>query len=455
VRYGTSGRCGWRRVIGIVATSVVLSATTLLAQSAPPSAIALVGGTLIDGRGGPPVANSVILVRDGRIQMVGAVDTLPVPAGYQRISTEGMSVLPGLWDMHTHLQYSAHTDLAAWNTKYLPRMETVIMPAIAEQLLMAGVTSARDLMAPLDPILRVKDRIARNEIPGPTLYVAGALLEHSPPPLFDSFRWAVSGAADARAKVDRLAAKGVDVIKLLCVDDMTLDEAKAVVNAAHNRRLMVAAHGRADAEIRKCLDAGVDDLQHLGTRGLLPDDIVASIRARVRVRRLYWTPTVGNPVNNTYLKGNAEMLDDPAWQRGLPPEIVGDVQASLKQLPSILARSAMSPDELAVYRNKFGQLRNAQVDLLVGTDSGNPGHFHPYATWLELDTWVNHFGVDAGDAIRRVTSLPATVMGVERDYGTVEAGKYADIIAVTGDPLRHIDVLRSPTIVLKHGRRVK
>jgi imidazolonepropionase-like amidohydrolase len=105
---------------------------------------ALVGGTLIDGTGRKPLPNSVILLRDRRIEKIGTTESLPVPSGYRTISTEGLTVLPGLWDMHTHLQYSAHTDLNHWNNTYLARMEDIVMPAIASQLLMAGVTSARD-----------------------------------------------------------------------------------------------------------------------------------------------------------------------------------------------------------------------------------------------------------------------------------------------------------------------
>ncbi len=417
--------------------------------------MALVGGTLIDGRGGAPVRDSVVLVRNGRVEAVGTVATTPVPAGYQRVSTDGKTVLPGLWDLHTHLQYSAHTDLGAWNARYLPQMETVIMPAIARQLLMAGVTSARDAMAPLDPVLRVRDRIARGEIPGPTMYVAGALLEHAPPAGLETFRWPVSGPDDARAKVNRLADKGVNLIKLLCVPDLTPQEAAAVVEQAHARGLKVAAHGRTDDEIRKCLAAGVDDFQHLGIQAVLPDDIMTAIRARVRQGTLYWTPTVGNPVNNQYLKANAEMLDGTEWELGLPPAIVRDVRQSLTQLPAMLNRPGFVLADEAMYRRKFHQLKDAGVELLVGTDSGNPGHFHPYATWLELDAWVNHMGVPPMEALQRATAVAARVMGVDKDYGTVEAGKYADVIVVPGDPLRHIDVLRDPVVVIKHGRRVK
>ena len=445
----------------IVATALAVSVCVALGAQSPTPAtnsdnapLALVGGSLLDGRGGTPIRDSVILIRLKRIEAIGTVGSTPIPPDYRRISTEGMTVLPGLWDMHTHLQYSAHTDLGAWNARYLSQMEAVIMPAIASQLLMAGITSARDAMAPLDPILRVRERIAKGELPGPTMYVAGALLEHKAPAGLDSFRWDVSGVEDARAKVDRLVDKGVDVIKLLCVADMTPDEANAVVRQAHARNRMVLAHGRSDDEIRKCLAAGVDDFQHLGTQGVLPDDIVGAIRERVRTRTLYWTPTVGNPVNNTFLKENPELLDDPSWQRGLPSSIVEDIRASLRLMPGILARPGIVPD-LAVYRRKFQQLRDAGAELLVGTDSGNPGHFHPNATWLELDAWTSQFGVSPMEAIVRATAVPAKVMGVERDYGTLEPGKYADVIATLGDPLRHINVLRTPAIVIKHGRRVR
>jgi imidazolonepropionase-like amidohydrolase len=416
---------------------------------------ALVGGTLIDGRKGVITRNSVVLIRGERIEVVGTQGFVRIPEGYEEVSTEGMTVLPGLWDMHTHLQYSAHTNLNAWNARYLPQMETVIMPAIASQLLMAGITSARDPMAPLEAVVRVRDRIAAGEIPGPTMYVAGALLEHEGPPGAEQFRWGVGGVEDARSKVDRLAAAGVDLIKLLCVPEMAQDEANAVVERAHSHGLMVAAHARTDDEIRKCLAAGVDDLQHLGTLALLPDDIITMIRMRVAERRLLWTPTVGSPINYTYLLRDTEMLDDPSWHRGLPESIVVDVQGSLSSIAQIASIPMFVANDEGLYRRKFQQLVDNGVEILPGTDTGNPGHFHPFGLWIELDTWINHFDFDPMEAIRRATSFPAEVMGVDADYGTVEPGKYADVIVVRGDPLRHIDVLRDPVVVVKHGRRVK
>ena len=414
---------------------------------------ALVGGTLLDVRSRSIVQNSVVLIRNGRIERVGTQASVVIPAGYAEISTDGMTVVPGLWDMHTHLQYSAHADLNHWNRAYLHEMESVIMPAIASQLLMAGITSARDPMAPTDAVLSLKRKIATGQLPGPTMYVSGALLEHQSPPGFESFRQGVAGVADARAKVNQLAAKGVDLIKLLCVPEMTADEAKAVVDQAHERRLKVAAHGRTDAEVRKCLDAGVDDFQHLSPQAVFPNDIVASIKDRMARRPLLWTPTVGALYSYDRMRTNAELLDDPAWHRGLPAAIIEDVRTSMASFRRALP--SRPPLDRAVLKAKFEQLRDLGVPMLVGTDSGSPGHFHPQSVWLELDAWVNELGVDPMTAIRAATILPAEVMGVDRDYGSIDSGKYADVVAVHGDPLQHVNILRDPIIVIKHGIQYK
>ena len=111
---------------------------------------ALVGGTLIDGFGGTPIRNSVIIVEGERIKAIGQVGSLAIPARAEIISTEGMSVLPGLWDMHVHLMLNGHSDYSHWDSTYIDVFESVIMPSSAHQLLLAGVTSARDLGAPLE-----------------------------------------------------------------------------------------------------------------------------------------------------------------------------------------------------------------------------------------------------------------------------------------------------------------
>jgi len=420
---------------------------------------ALVGGTLIDGYGSKPIRNSVIIIEGERIKAVGQVGTLAVPRGAEVISTEGMTVLPGLWDMHVHLMINGHSDYAHWDKTYPPLMETVIMPASAKQLLMAGITSARDLGAPLKASIAVRDRIRKGEIPGPTLYVSGPFIQHEPYPGTDYVRWGVKGVEDARAKVRTLAEAGVDVIKLIDQDLMTMEEVQAVVDEAHKRKLPVVAHSHRPEEIRRGLLVGVDCFEHTGlaTAPEYPPELIAMIRertAKMSLGPLFWTPTVQGLLNYEYVRDNPEQLDDPSWQVGLPQSIVDDIKASLKN-PDRLSYYQITPMRRPTLARKIQQLSESGVVLLIGTDSGIPMNFHSQTTWRELDAWVNGFGIDPMIAIRAATYWPSVAMRVSDQVGTVSEGKYADIIAVRGDVLRHIDLLQNVDIIIKHGRRWK
>ena len=198
-------------VAAIAASHVVGRASQQRAAPSKSVVKALVGGTLVDGFGGRPLRNSVVLIDGERISAVGQVGTLAVPAGADVISTEGMTVLPGLWDMHVHLMINGHSDYAHWDKTYPAQFEPVIMPASAKQLLLAGVTSARDLGGPLEASISVRDRIKAGKIPGASVYVSGPFIQKAPYPGTELFRWGVTGRDDARAKVKKLADAGVDV----------------------------------------------------------------------------------------------------------------------------------------------------------------------------------------------------------------------------------------------------
>jgi imidazolonepropionase-like amidohydrolase len=283
---------------------LLLCAVASLAFGQDRSLKALVGGTLIDGYGGPPLANSVIVIEGERIRSIGQVGTIAIPSAAQVISTEGMTVLPGLWDVHVHLMLNGHSDYEHWDKTYPPQMEKVIMPASAKQLLLAGVTSARDLGGPLEASLGVRKAIRDGSIPGPTLYISGPFLQHAPYPGTDYFRWGVNGVADARAKVQKLANAGVDCIKLIDQDEMQMDEVSAVVQEAHQHKLPVIAHAHRPEEIRRGLKAGVDDFEHTGlaTASEYPEELMSLVRertARGAAGPLFWTPTISVLYNYT------------------------------------------------------------------------------------------------------------------------------------------------------------
>jgi imidazolonepropionase-like amidohydrolase len=420
---------------------------------------AFVGGTLIDGFGGTPIQNSVIIVQGDMITAVGHQGNLKVPAGAEIISTEGMSVMPGIWDMHVHLMLNGHSDYAHWDTAYIDKLEDIIMPASAQQLLMAGVTSARDLGAPLEASINVRDKINSGIIPGPTMYMSGPFIQHEPYPGTEEFRWGVNGTADARAKVKKLADAGVDCIKLIDQDQMTIEEVKAVVDEAHKHNLKVVAHSHRPEEIRRGLIADVDNFEHTGLSSApeYPADVMEMIKERTAQMNkgpLFWTPTVEVLYNFEYMRDNPEMLDDDCWHTGLPQDIIDDIEQSI-QRPGRLPYFQLTPSRRPTLERKVNQLIDAGVVLLIGTDSGIPMKFHCQSTWNELDVWVNEFGIDAMYAIKAATYWPAKMMGVDDKYGTISEGKYADIIAVKGDVLRYISLLQDVDMVVKHGKVVK
>jgi imidazolonepropionase-like amidohydrolase len=441
----------------LAAFALLLGASASSAQG--PRRTALVGGTLIDGTLRDPIKNSVILIEGERIVAVGTTETLPVPADAKRISTEGMTVLPGLWDMHVHLMLNGHADYAHWDRTYLPQLRNVIMPASAKQLLMAGVTGARDLGAPLEDSIAVRDAIRSGRIPGPTLFVSGPFIQKAPYPGTEAFRWGVSSPADARAKVRRIAAAGVDVVKLIDQDQMSDAEIAAIVDEANRQKLPVVAHAHRPEEIRRGLKHGISYFEHtgLGAAPEYPEDVTGALRERtgnMAAGPVFWTPTIEGLFNFPHVVRNQEHVDRTEWHEGLTPEIIADIRQSLAH-PERIGYFQQTPQRWPTLKRKFQQLRESGVVLLIGTDSGIPMKFHSGSTWNELDVWVNQLGVPAMDAIRAATYWPAVAMKADKDYGTVTEGKYADIIAVKGDVLKQVALLQRVDIVVKHGTQVK
>ena len=420
---------------------------------------ALVGGTLIDGFGGKPILNSVIILNGETIETVGRIGEVEIPKNVEIISTEGMTVLPGLWDMHVHLMLNGHSDYTHWDKKYPPLFKNVIMPSSAQQLLMAGVTSARDLGGPLEESIWVRDAINRGEIKGPNLFVSGPFLQHRPYPGTEQFRWGIYGEKDAREKVQRLVKAGVDCIKLVDQDEMTKEEVFAIVDEAHKNKLKVVGHSHRPDEIRIGLAAGVDNFEHTGLASApyYPDDIIKSIverTAQMSKGPLFWTPTIEGLYNYEDLRDNPEKLDNPSWHLGLPDSVIKDIKASIMH-PGEMSYFQLTPIRKPTLETKFRQLQKSGVVMLIGTDSGIPMKFHSQSTWNELDIWVRVYGVDPLQAIKSATYWPSVFMGVDKKLGTITEGKQADIIAVKGDVLKYINLLQNVDIIIKKGELIK
>ncbi len=425
-------------------------------QQGPPEPVRVfLGGRILDGYGGPPIEDGAIVVRGDRIEALGPASAIELPAGAEIVSTEGMTVLPGLFDMHVHLMLLGHGDYERWDQRTRDQWVDLVMPIAARQLLEAGVTSARDLGAPPDEILEVRRRIRAGEIPGPRLFVSGPFLQRAPyEPWEADYRWGVGSVAEARRVIGELARKGVDVIKLIDQDQLDEEVVEAIVQTAHAHGLPVVAHGHRAEEIRVGLRHGVDDFEHtgLGTAPAYPEEILEGLRARNA--SLYWTPTV-SPLLTMQESGELfpERLDDPAWRAGMPAWLADEIRDSLRDVVR-LPYYALFPSRIPRLGDKFRQLRGTGVQLLVGTDSGIPTMFHNDSTWRELAVWVQ-LGVPPMEAIQAATLWPARFLGVEEELGTLAPGRLADLIGVRGDPLRDIRLLRRVDLVVKGGERVR
>jgi imidazolonepropionase-like amidohydrolase len=400
----------------------------VFALRAGAAAVVLSGGTVIDGYGNPPIANGVVVIDGDRILAVGGRDSVAVPEGAEIISTEGMTVLPGLWDMQ-----------------------------VERQLLEAGVTSARDGASPLEAAITVRSRIRERQIPGPTLYVSGPVLRKQVTPGAETWQWAVNGAADVTAKVKHLDDSGVDYLLLGEVDSWTPEELAALIAEARLRGLPVHAYAERFADVERGTELQFDGFLGTGAATAnFPESVTLALQQRLAsttARPLAWTPAISAVLNLESLRANPEPLDDPRAIEALPPLVAADILGSLRDLDGVDFEMPAAKAQTACARLR--QLQDARVTLLVGSDAGAAGHLHTRATWQEIDFWVRECGIPALRAIQAATHDAATAQGVGHESGSLAPGKIADVIAVRGDVLRTPALLQSVDIIIQRGRRVR
>jgi imidazolonepropionase-like amidohydrolase len=425
------------------------------AAAPAPAVRALVGGRLVDGTGGPPLENAALVIEGERITAVGPAASVPIPEGAEVVSTEGMTVLPGLIDLDVRLSRLGHGNLARWDETYVPLAARVVMPAAARQLLLAGVTTARDLASPLDAALSVRDRIRDGRIPGPTLFVSGPVLEADPPPGAREYRWGVAGAPDARQKAERVLRAGADLLLVADADRLAPAELAALVEAARTAARPVWAEVRRDTDVRPALAAGVDGLVAFGsgTATEWPPEVVAELRARAaRGAAVPWTAGVSALTNFEWLAASREPLDAPQVFEGIPAIVANDIRGSLAD-PAAVAYYESAPLRRPAVGSRLRSAREAGARLLAGSGAGAPGHLHSRATWQEIEALVVDGGVPALAAIAQATSEAAAVLGVQHETGSLLPGKYADVLVVRGDALRYPERVQDVEVVLRRGLR--
>lgn len=417
--------------------------------AAAPRKLALVGGMLITGREEPPLHHAVVLIEGNRITEVGPAAVVKIPPDAEVIDTRGRVMLPGLIDLHVHLIILGHGDYERWDPWIdQNRLVERVMEISARQLLMAGVTSAVDLGGTLNESLRVRDRIRRGEIPGPRLWMSGPWITRDLGDYYQGLdtQLLVDTPADAARATERLAKAGVDVIKAYV--DLGPDHYRAIVETAHRHRLKVHAHVYDPVDVRNALEAGVDVLTHAGSAGTPPydQDLVKAIAVK-------GTPVVITAAHRVWLYPATlefpERLQDPQLQEDFGPQIWEEVQRSLVDFPR-LDYFSTTDRQISFGPASLKQWIAAGVVMGMGTDSGTPMNFHTEALWREIKAHVD-MGMPPSRAIAAATRINARILGMEKDLGTIEPGKLADLIVVRGNPLFDIMALSNIEVVVKDG----
>lgn len=415
-----------------------------LATAAPARDLVVHAGTLIDGTGGAPRRQVSILVRDDRI--AGVEKGYVWPAGAEVIDLSGQTVLPGLIECHDHITQGFHPGDPIRNAVTRSDFDDAVEATnYARDTLMAGFTSVRDVGGAVGVSVALKKAIEAGAIPGPRLWVAGNALGptggHSDPanglaPDFSELPhvkdWIVDSPEDARRKVRALKRAGADLIKIMpsggvmsIGDDPKLqlmqdDEIRAVIETAHALGMKVAAHAHGKQAIDHTVALGVDSIEH----GSYAD---AESYRLMKQHGTYLVPTmlVGQMVYRR-AREHPEQLNPSTAEKAL---VVGPLlQRNLRDAYKAGVRIAFGTDTFGL--SAHGQ--NAQEFKLM---------------------------VDAGmtpmDAIVAATRNAAELIGDGADIGTVQPGRYADLIAVAGDPLRDVTLLERVGFVMKGGRTVK
>lgn len=408
----------------------------LCAQAAFSQVTAIKAGRLIDPDASAVLNDQVVLIRQNRIEAVGK--GLAIPTGARVIDLSNMTVLPGLIDCHTHLA-DGHSDGEPFNVLRKTASQIVLESVPnARKMLESGFTTVRDVgtyRALNDVALR--DAIARGDVPGPHMYVAGAYITITggagamtgqAPDIrlpWDLHYGEANSPWEVRQRIRQLAHDGVDLIKVLDTGavlthgsnpmsiEFTLEELQAAVDEASHFGLRVAVHAHATQGIKNAILAGAASVEHAE---LVDDEAIAMALK-----------------HGTYF--DMDIYDEECIQEGgrngtVPKDFL-EHDAELGQLQ----------------RDNFRKSLKAGVKMAFGTDAG----VCPYGTSAKQFAFMVRYGMTPMQAIQAATTSAADLLGHSKEVGSIKPGKYADVIAVSGDPLRDISVLEHVDFVMKDG----
>jgi len=429
--------------LAFVSMAALALATTPLSAQTAEQVTVIHAGQLLDKPGQAPRGQSTIIIRNGKVAEV-LNGHQSGPADATLIDLKDKFVLPGLIDSHVHLDSDAGGNAGLIEAVTdSPARAAFRAAGNAKKTLMAGFTTVRNLGDGSGATLALRDAVAAGELPGPRIIDAGKSISTTSGhmdgtlSLSEDLHASVGqenlcdGVESCRQAVRKQIRRGVDVIKIATTGGVNSrigaglgrqlfdDEVKALVDTAHLYGKKMAVHAHGNDGVIAALAAGADSIEH-GT--MLDDDSIKLFKSS----GAYYVPTLST------VNGYIERL--AANPNAYPPDVLAKVQWRIGITGKSLAKAYP-----------------AGVKIAFGTDAGVSKHGKNAD---EFELMVKH-GMPASAAIQAATMNAATLLGVEKEVGSLEPGKAADLIAVAGDPTTDVTVLKSVKFVMKDGRVFK
>lgn len=445
----TDGRTGrWAVGLWIVAVIGLAGCSKFL----PPkdTVIALEGATLIDGSGGPPKDDALIIIRNGHIESVARVNDISVPRGAEIVNLAGKTIIPGLIDAHAHVERWATGRYVAW-----------------------GVTTVRDLHSNTDSAVALKNALNLGSLVGPRMFTAGAMIDGVPPTYANAT--GVSTAEEARRAVDQHAVAGVDYLKVYT--KMTPALLRALLEEAERLRLPVAAHlGKTDA--LTAARAGVVSIEHMS--GVVqaatgdPSYIAAhnTFLAGWTAEEKGWASLDSATVARTaqalaqtrvaivptlVVHDMLSRLDNPLLLTRPGMEDVPETAQSVRSVPSLLQRTGWREADFAAFRRSrrrqdqfVREYKRAGGAIVAGSDAANQLLIPGYSLHEEMSLLVDA-GLTPLEAITAATRRGAQLLRAD-SLGSLTPGKVADLVVLNANPARNIAATRNIAMVMVRGR---
>lgn len=425
-----------RTTLGVSGLVVLLTlvALSFAGRAQTPAVQAFVKATIVDGDRAP-VADGIIVVRNGRIEAVGPATQVTTPDGATIVDLEGRFVIPGLISTHAHV-----SDIDGLRPRAYTLANTLRQLGVFARY---GVTTVWSLGGEQTPAFEARDAQNTPALDRARIYLAGEIVNATTPDA-------------AREAVARVAASGADVIKIRVDDNlgtgrkMAPEVYRAIIDEAHRRNLRVAAHLFYLEDAKDLLRAGVDVVAHSVRDRDIDDEFIALMKAR----NVPYAPTLTRELSTFVYERTPAFFTDPFFLREADPAVVARLREPERQAEMASSKSAQAYKvALEVATRNLKRASDEGVVIAMSTDSGSfPERFAGYFEHVEMEMMAQA-GMTPAQVLRSATSAAAEAMRVE-GIGRLAPGHWADFVVLDRDPLADIRNTRTISAVYIAGNRV-